>query len=188
MQNLPTYHGAVLSNDDFDRIKRTLLEADAKTKGQTVLSNDQVLREHLRELSVTRSKKMGGTLEALRERKERRRLEKAEEEEARRQMQDAEEAVFQADQRRQVIERARKLLYEETDKVKALNSKALLSDAIKVTIFVLTPDPPRRSGSCRLRSRRRSCPARSATTRFGTIASSSGSSAWRRMRTGRRRS
>lgn len=55
-----------------------------------------------------------------------------EEEERRRELVDEEERQIQLKARREAIERANELLYQQTDKVKAFNCKLMLSDVIEV--------------------------------------------------------
>ena len=64
-------------------------------------------------------------------RKERSRQERLDEEEAERKQVDAMEAALKAEQRQLQIERANKMLYDETDKVKAFHSSLLLSDVLQ---------------------------------------------------------
>eukprot|EP00965_Chrysotila_dentata_P207694 6184281-Pleurochrysis_carterae.AAC.2 len=94
-------------------------------------SSQQEERERLHALSNERKAKWGNTLEATREKKERMRQEKLDAEEAMRQAIDREEEALQAEKRRLVIERANKMLYDSTDRVKALHSKLHLSDVLQ---------------------------------------------------------
>ena len=71
------------------------------------------------------------TLEARRRQKEQARQVKIDEEEQRRQVMDREEAAFQAAERKKAIQRAKTLLYENTERVKALGSKLYVSDVLK---------------------------------------------------------
>ena len=91
----------------------------------------QLERERLHELSNSRKAKWPNTIEANRERKDRARQEKLEAEEKLRQEIDREEAALQAEKRRLAIERANKMLYDSTDRVKALHSKLMLADVMQ---------------------------------------------------------
>jgi len=113
------------------KIRTQLANAEATAKNQRIMDDQATLREELRQRSQDRVKSWGNTLEALRVKKDSKRQAKIEAEEARRQVQDAEEVAFQAQQRRAAIDRAQKLLFEDTDRVKTFNSKLYLSDALK---------------------------------------------------------
>ncbi|KAL1529271.1 hypothetical protein AB1Y20_000225 [Prymnesium parvum] len=94
------------------------------------MSQKQLDRERLHALSNARKAKWPNTIEANRERKERVRQEKLDAEERMRQEIDKEEEALQAEKRRLAIERANKMLYDSTDRVKALHSKLMLSDVL----------------------------------------------------------
>eukprot|EP00966_Prymnesium_polylepis_P320130 7376522-Prymnesium_polylepis.1 len=99
----------------------------ARSTGQE-RSQKQLDRERLHELSNARKAKWPNTIEANRERKDRLRQEKLDAEEAMRVEIDKEEEALQAEKRRLAIERANKMLYDSTDRVKALHSKLMLAD------------------------------------------------------------
>lgn len=88
-------------------------------------------REKLHALSNARKEKWGNTLEAMRGKKERARQEKLDTEETLRKAIDHEEEGLQAEKRRLAIERANKMLYDSTDRVKALHSKLMLCDVLQ---------------------------------------------------------
>lgn len=115
----------LISTSELSRIKFV-----ATSTGKEVSSAQQE-RERLHKISQGRQAKWPNTIEALREKKERARAEKAEEEEALRRVIDAEEAALQKEKRRLAIERANKILYDETDRVKALHSRLILSDVLQ---------------------------------------------------------
>merc|ERR1719352_368840 len=94
-------------------------------------SAKQLDRQRLHELSNTRKNQWPNTIEALRERKERIRADKLEAEEKLRVEIDREEAALQAEKRRLAIERANKMLYDSTDRVKSLHSKLMLADVME---------------------------------------------------------
>merc|ERR1719409_1253863 len=91
----------------------------------------QLDRARLHELSNTRKGQWPNTIEALRERKDRMRAEKLEAEEKLRVEIDREEEALQAEKRRLAIERANKMLYDSTDRVKSLHSKLMLADVMQ---------------------------------------------------------
>lgn len=82
-------------------------------------------------MSQGRVKQWPNTLEAERKRKEARRQEKLDREEDERKKIDREEAAIAGEKRRMAIERANKMLYDDSDKVKAFHSNLLLSDVLK---------------------------------------------------------
>lgn len=94
-------------------------------------SAKQLDRERLHALSNARKSQWPNTIEALREKKERMRAEKLEAEEKLRVEIDKEEEALQAEKRRLAIERANKMLYDSTDRVKSLHSKLMLADVME---------------------------------------------------------
>eukprot|EP00287_Rhodomonas_sp_CCMP768_P002010 CAMPEP_0196731396 /NCGR_PEP_ID=MMETSP1091-20130531/11150_1 /TAXON_ID=302021 /ORGANISM="Rhodomonas sp., Strain CCMP768" /LENGTH=499 /DNA_ID=CAMNT_0042074531 /DNA_START=11 /DNA_END=1510 /DNA_ORIENTATION=- len=128
---VPIGHTTVLTADELARIKTTLLHADAKTQGTTIMSEDEKMRENLKQMSKTRMQGWNNTLDARRKQKEADRQAKIDEEEKVRQVMDREEAAFQAAERKKAIQRANTLLYENTERVKAFGSKLYLSDVMK---------------------------------------------------------
>lgn len=118
-------HTAVITTNDFDSIRHR-----ASSTGREV-SQKQKDREVLHKISQERLKHWPNTIEANRMKKEKAKLEKAEEEERLRRIIDAEEEALQKEKRRLAIERANKILYDETDRVKALHSRLMLSDVLK---------------------------------------------------------
>merc|ERR1719217_1400691 len=99
--------------------------------GAPAPSAKQLDRERLHALSNARKSKWPNTIEALREKKDRMRAEKFEAEEKLRVEIDREEEALQAEKRRLAIERANKMLYDSTDRVKALHSKLMLADVME---------------------------------------------------------
>ncbi|KAJ9519250.1 hypothetical protein QJQ45_017905 [Haematococcus lacustris] len=105
-------------------------------RGEITVATDQQdnqaeERRRLKQLSDERAAQWPNTLQAARARKERARVERLAAEEAERIEADQAEAEMRAEQRRIQIERANKILFDTTDKVKALHGKMLLCDAIK---------------------------------------------------------
>merc|ERR1719217_582868 len=99
--------------------------------GAPAPSAKQLDRERLHALSNARKSKWPNTIEALREKKDKMRAEKLEAEEKLRVEIDREEEALQAEKRRLAIERANKMLYDSTDRVKALHSKLMLADVME---------------------------------------------------------
>merc|ERR1712147_165301 len=85
----------------------------------------------LQKVSQDREKKWPNTLEAERKKKEARRQEKLDREEEERKKIDREEAAIAGEKRRMAIERANKMLYDDSDRVKNFHSNLLLSDVLK---------------------------------------------------------
>jgi len=103
-------------------------------------------RQRLKALSDARKAKWPNTLEALRAKKERARQEKAAADEAVRMALDREEDALQAEKRRVAIERANKMIYDATDRVKALAesplSKLHLTRALENATNTREREPP----------------------------------------------
>ena len=95
------------------------------------LSTKQLDRQRLHELSDARKAKWPNTIEALREKKDKMRQDKLDAEEKLRMEIDREEESLQAEKRRLAIERANKMLYDSTDRVKSLHSKLMLADVME---------------------------------------------------------
>jgi hypothetical protein len=83
------------------------------------------------EKSVARVKNWPNTIQALRRKKDDARFEKFKKEEEERRKIDQEEAEYQAEQKRQILEKANKQIFETNDRVKTFQSKLLLSDALQ---------------------------------------------------------
>lgn len=81
--------------------------------------------------SQARYKVWGNTIDALRSKKKSDKVKQAEENEAYQQIIDTEESQYQEAQRRVVLDRANRILWQETDKVKHLHSGLLLSSVMK---------------------------------------------------------
>ena len=106
------------------------MEVRARATGRE-LNEKQQDKARLHALSNARKSKWPNTLEANRERKERGRQDKLDVEEALRKEIDAEEESLMVEKRRLAIERANKMLYDSTDRVKSLHSKLLLADVMQ---------------------------------------------------------
>ncbi|CAL1132646.1 unnamed protein product [Cladocopium goreaui] len=120
--------GIVISASELRRIKDAIGVSnvgDASDPAQTK-TRAQVLHEK----SQARAKTWNNTLEGSRRKKAEEKRKKLEIEELERQKVDAEEAKIQLDQRKATIDRANKLLYEESDRMKSFHSKMMLCDVI----------------------------------------------------------
>jgi hypothetical protein len=118
----------VLSKDEYNRIKRSVLEVP---EDRSHLEK----KAQLKKLSQERLKHWPNTLEALRKKKENFMKEKAEQEEAKRQEIDKQEAELRRAGRLETIRKANDLLYEQTDKMKLLRSQQLYADVIYTREF-----------------------------------------------------
>merc|ERR1711972_385428 len=90
----------------------------------------KIKAQELHQLSQARAKTWGNTLEGSRRKKAEERQKKLEMEEMGRQKVDAEEAKIQLDQRKATIDRANKLLHDESDRMKSFHSKMMLCDVL----------------------------------------------------------
>jgi len=113
----------VISQNDLSRIRQTV--------NPMSIAPGHIEKEMLKTLSDERATKWPNTIEAQRARKERARKERLEQEEAERCEVDRQEALIKAENRRLQIERANKMLYDDTDRVKSFHGKLLLSDVIQ---------------------------------------------------------
>jgi len=86
--------------------------------------------KELHDKSLARAKTWNNTLEGSRRKKAEEKRKKLELEELERQKVDAEEAKIQLDQRKATIDRANKLLYDESDRMKSFHSKMMVCDVL----------------------------------------------------------
>lgn len=106
-------------------------DGDLKASGILPQSERDMDRERLRHASLNRVASWGNTLEAARGAKEQKAKEAAEAYELMRQRQDDAEELFKGESRKVAIERARSLLFSQNEQVKCLESKYLLTSAMK---------------------------------------------------------
>ncbi|CAJ1432948.1 unnamed protein product, partial [Effrenium voratum] len=119
--------GIVISASELRRIREGIGAAGPDAEAtQLTKTRAQLLHEK----SQARAKTWSNTLEGSRRKKAEEKRKKFEMEELERQKVDAEEAKIQLDQRRATIDRANKLLYEESDRIKSFHSKMMLCDVI----------------------------------------------------------
>jgi len=126
--------GIVISASDLDRIKQTVGLSSSGTTGQNTFVNLQPQGKtkalDLHAKSQARAKTWNNTLEGSRRKKAEEKKKKFEMEELERQKIDAEEAKIQLDQRKATIDRANKLLYDESDRMKSFHSKMMMCDVL----------------------------------------------------------
>merc|ERR1719386_102838 len=114
----------VISSSELARIKSSLLPEDKQSSSK----NERSAELHAK--SQARAKTWGNTLEGSRRKKAEEKRKKLELEELERQKVDAEEAKIQLEQRKATIDRANKLLYDESDRMKSFHSKMMLCDVL----------------------------------------------------------
>jgi len=120
----------VISASEFERIQQTLLPENERSGdgGTRQKVKDRSMELHLK--SQARAKTWDNTLEGSRRKKAQDKQKKFDVEELDRQTIDAEEAKIQLDQRKNTIDRANKLLYDESDRMKSFHSKMMVCDVL----------------------------------------------------------
>jgi len=121
----------IISASEFERIQQTLLpdnERPSDDGGTRKKAQTRAMDLHLQ--SQARAKTWDNTLEGSRRKKAEDKRKKMELEELERQKIDAEEAKIQLDQRKSTIDRANKLLYDESDRMKSFHSKMMVCDVL----------------------------------------------------------
>mmetsp|Transcript_10473 Transcript_10473/g.29777 ORF Transcript_10473/g.29777 Transcript_10473/m.29777 type:complete len:474 (-) Transcript_10473:192-1613(-) len=112
----------VITQSQLDSIRAQISDPQP-----TLAKTDRARRK---ELSTTRASKWPNTIEAQRARKETLRIQEMEKAEALRVKEDERQARIKAEERRVQIERANKMLYDQTDRVKAFHGTLLRSDVM----------------------------------------------------------
>lgn len=121
----------VVTFAELERIKQTLLPENERSGGGTTSQAEAQTRSmNLHKKSQARAKTWSNTLEGSRRKKAEEKKRKMELEELDRQKVDAEEAKIQLDQRKATIDRANKLLYDESDRMKSFHSRMMLCDVL----------------------------------------------------------
>jgi hypothetical protein len=115
---------ASLPLSEFNRIKASI----AATGKTSTLEED---RKRLKGTCDDRTQHWSNTVLALRKKKEQDKFEKFEREELERRKIDLEEAQFQGAVKKNVMDKAKRQLFERNDKVKTLHSKMLLCDVLQ---------------------------------------------------------
>lgn len=87
-------------------------------------------KRRLKELSDARIQNWPNTVTAIRKKKEAERFEKFKKEELERRELEQDEAKFQAEEKRKLLDRCKKQIWDRRDRVKAFHSKLLVSDAL----------------------------------------------------------
>ena len=110
--------------------ERILARANAGNGNDNAATSPAVRRRL--EASSKRVQNWGNTLAATRQQKLDHRRRKEEEEEAKRVAIDEEEERIRAKLRKQSIDRATKLMYEQQDQIKRMRSKQIVADALEI--------------------------------------------------------
>jgi len=87
-------------------------------------------RRRLKEISDARIESWPNTVQALRKKKEAKRFENFKKDELERRDIEQDEAQYQSGQKRILLDRVKKQIFDRVDRVKAFHSKILVSDAI----------------------------------------------------------
>jgi len=87
-------------------------------------------KRRLKEISDSRTQQWPNTVQAIRKKKEAERFEKFKKEELERRELEQDEARFQAGEKRILLDRCKKQVWDRVDRVKAFHSKLLVSDAL----------------------------------------------------------
>lgn len=118
----------IISAQELDRIRATV-----SAPGAGLVDAKAQQRKTAEELSLKskeRAKSWNNTLEGSRRKKAQDKKEKLEAQELERQRQDEEEARIQLEQRKVTIDRANKILYDESDRMKGFHSKMMYADVL----------------------------------------------------------
>lgn len=118
----------VLSKADWERIQQQLHRKQMEAERMQKIHEE---REAIKNRSKEMVKDWGNTIKGQRQRKlEARKIREQKEEEERMQI-DLEEARFQAQQRKEAIEKAKTQQYYQTDRVKSFHSALMLTEVLK---------------------------------------------------------
>eukprot|EP01051_Picozoa_sp_SAG22_P006220 SAG22_NODE_400_length_11089_cov_6.934668_5_plen_469_part_00 len=117
----------ILSVGDLDRMKEMAVTSIHETTPSEW--NDQ--KKALQAASADRASRWGNTIAAQRRAKEQAKKKRLENEEMEKRKLDEDEARIQAQLRRDAIERAQRMLYEDSDKIKTFASGMLMSDVME---------------------------------------------------------
>ncbi len=118
---------AVVQMSDLERMRH---EA-ARSIHEPTTNEWDATRKELSKKSQARAAKWGNTIAAQRRNKEQEKKDRLEKIEMGKRELDRQEAEIQAMQRKDAIERAQRMLYEDSDKVKTFSSGMLLSDVLE---------------------------------------------------------
>lgn len=117
--------GIVISASDLDRIKNTL-----GSQSSGLAASSRAKSQDLHHKSKARATTWNNTLEGSRRKKAEEKRKKLEIDELDRQKVDSEEAKLQLDQRKATIDRANKILHDESDRIKSFHSKMMHCDVL----------------------------------------------------------
>jgi len=113
--------GTVISLTELDKIRDCLREETG---------SDENRRQALHELSKARADTWTNTLAGSRRKKAQMRLEEFEREERKREVIDAQEAKHQLEKRKDIINFANQIIFDDSDRVKSFKSRMMHSDVI----------------------------------------------------------
>lgn len=119
---------AILNKSDWQRITNRLNNYNPELEKFKAQMAD---REHLGQLSKDRVKQWDNTIEGQRLKKLQARKIKQAQEEVERQKMDLEEAKYQAQVRKETIQKAKRLQYMQTDRVKGFHSALTVTEVLK---------------------------------------------------------
>lgn len=117
----------VLKRDEWDRLQAALANDD----GRLAETQRMDERKRLHEASKESVAGWTNTIAGMRQQKLQAKALREQKEEERRVQLDIEEARYQAEKRKEAIQRARSLQYAQTDKAKGLQSAVLLSEVLR---------------------------------------------------------
>jgi len=120
----------IISSKELDRIRGTVNASSASVSYDEAKAQARAKAEELSAKSKARAKSWNNTLEGSRRKKAQEKQDKLREQELERQKLDAEEARIQLEQRKVTIDRANKILYDESDRMKAFHSKMMFTDVL----------------------------------------------------------
>lgn len=124
MTSHPSSSATILTRAQLEKIKKTAYS-------EAVFEPKQDEKQRLKDLSDSRAAKWSNTLTAQRARNDRLHVERLAAEELEKQEIDRQEAEHRAENRRLQIERANKILFDESDRVRGFHSRLLKSDTIQ---------------------------------------------------------
>jgi len=118
-----TQSTSIIPMGDLHRMKQYAMS----TMGGSGIEED---KRRLKDLSDARIQNWPNTVQAIRKKKEAERFEKFKKEELERRELEQDEARFQAGEKRKLLDKCKKQVWDRVDRVKAFHSKLLVSDAL----------------------------------------------------------
>ncbi|EER10299.1 hypothetical protein Pmar_PMAR024653 [Perkinsus marinus ATCC 50983] len=119
--------GVIVNASELDRIRKSAI---GQTDDDKAVAEKRERALAMHEKSKARAGGWSNTLDGSRKKKEQDRIERIEREERERQRIDMEEARYQLEERRKAIQRANKILKEQTDRIKSFHSAMMYSDVL----------------------------------------------------------